>query len=77
MKNFKEKVHVNLLPDTIVCNKCGRHITKDRFGYHEEYLTVDKQWGFHSDFDGERHEFDLCVNCYGEIIRDFKIKCRK
>lgn len=58
----------------VYCNMCGNAISKDQFGKFCEYLSIDKQWGYLSSLDGEKHSFDLCDTCYKEIISNFKIK---
>lgn len=56
-----------------ICNKCGREIPADN-GYPEEgVFSVDYSWGYFSEKDGERHRFDLCEQCYDELLRSFRI----
>ena len=58
----------------IYCNMCSNPINKDPFGKFCEYLSVDKNWGYLSNLDGQKHSFDLCDKCYLDIIKKFKIK---
>ncbi|WP_250277837.1 hypothetical protein [[Clostridium] colinum] len=58
----------------VYCNMCGKAIQKDKFGKFCEYLSVDKQWGYLSSLDGQKHSFDLCDSCYKDIVSKFKIK---
>lgn len=58
----------------VYCNMCGEKIRQDNFGKFWEYLSVDKQWGYLSSLDGQKHSFDLCDTCYKSIINKFKIK---
>lgn len=58
----------------VFCNMCGEPILKDQFGKFYEYLSVDKEWGYLSSIDGQKHSFDLCDECYKGIVRKFKIK---
>ena len=39
----------------------------------EGVLPVDIAWGYFSKKDTQRHQFDLCEDCYDEIIRGFAI----
>ena len=52
----------------VVCNGCGKPIPQDKYGHRADCLSVDKEWGYGSCFDGENHSFDLCDECYSEII---------
>jgi len=58
----------------IVCNICAKLIPKNEFGYAQDFLEIDKTWGFHSPFDGEAHRFDICLDCYKKLLNDMKIK---
>ncbi|WP_317368819.1 hypothetical protein [uncultured Tyzzerella sp.] len=58
----------------IYCNMCGKPIDKDQFGKFYDYLSVDKNWSYLSHLDGKKHSFDLCENCYFDIINNFKIR---
>ena len=58
----------------IVCNICGEKILKNEFGYFEDFLEINKTWGYHSSFDGETHDFDICMQCYKKFLDEMKIK---
>ena len=55
------------------CNMCDRAIEKDAFGYLFDHISLEKHWGYHSPYDGEGHKLDICTDCYGSWIRDFRI----
>lgn len=55
------------------CNKCGKKITDDFNEAREEMLHVEKNWGYFSEKDGEKHAFDLCESCYDEWIKSFSL----
>lgn len=73
MKIYKDETLVVKKVSTIKCNCCGNEIPSDKFGYTSDYLSITKKWGYNSDFDNEKHNFDICENCYKEIISKFKI----
>ena len=50
-----------------ICNRCGKEMKEG------EGLSVDKRWGYFSDKDNEVHHFDLCEQCYDELIATFQI----
>lgn len=68
-KVYKEYEEIN----EVFCNMCEKPIKKDEFGKFYDYISIDKHWGYLSSFDGERHQFDLCNECYKSIIKNFKI----
>ena len=57
----------------ISCNSCARHIEKDNKGYFEDYIALNKRWGYHSPYDGERHTLDICSDCYRAWVSEFKM----
>jgi len=59
---------------TLCCNLCGRDIAKDATGYYEDHVSLIKNWGYHSPFDGEVHALVLCVDCYRGLVSQFEIK---
>ena len=54
------------------CNQCGRVLEQKDKDY-QDYIHVEKQWGFFSEKDLEYHDFYLCEDCYDRLIRGFKI----
>ena len=57
----------------IVCNMCGKDINKNNLGYLDDYLKIEKRWGFGSGFDNEVHIMNICESCYKEFIKKLKI----
>lgn len=72
MKKYKDIVYQKLDIDDIVCNLCGNRIQRNQYGYFDDYISIDKTWGFGSEFDNETHHVDLCQKCYKEIFDNFK-----
>jgi hypothetical protein len=63
MRQYRtEKKEINEL-DKIICNKCGRVIEVVRGVAREEYLAVDKRWGYFSNKDKETSLTLLSVHC--------------
>ena len=54
------------------CNICGKEIRKSG-QYPEDSLYIEKEWGYFSDKDGERHIIRMCENCYDMWIKSFHI----
>ena len=73
MKAFLEIPATQHQLNTVHCNVCGKEVTKNSIGYHEDHISLTKNWGFHSPYDGEAHAIDLCVECYGDWTSRFEI----
>lgn len=57
----------------IICNKCKKEIEVVNGIPQEEVLSIEKRWGYFSGKDNEVHKFDLCENCYDELLASFGI----
>jgi len=73
MISFIERTMIVPEVHSVLCNVCGREVAKNAIGYFEDYLSLTKDWGFHSPFDGEAHEIELCVDCYTAWTKSFEI----
>lgn len=58
---------------TVICNKCGKKIIVDNGIILEGVFSVDYSLGYFSEKDGEVHSFDLCEDCYDEMVKGYKI----
>ena len=66
MRQYRtEKKELNEL-DKIICNKCGKEIKVTR--------GVEKCWGYFSNKDNQEDRFELCEDCYDELVASFKFK---
>lgn len=74
MKNFKQVMILENVVENIFCNMCGEPISQNEFGHFAEHLSVNKVWGYNSDFDCSEHSFDICQKCYADLISQMKIK---
>lgn len=57
----------------IICNQCGKEIQVKDGIPREGVFSVDYEWGYFSDKDGEVHRFDLCESCYDKLIGSFRL----
>ncbi len=57
----------------IICNQCGKEIPVVDGCPREGVLSVDQEWGYFSEKDGEKHHFDLCEECYDRLVASFKL----
>lgn len=60
----------------IICNKCGKEIPVVGGVPAEDTLEVEKRWGYFSRKDNQVDRFDLCEDCYDELVKSFRIKLR-
>ena len=73
MRQYKtEKQEIKEI-DKIICNKCGKEIEVIRGVAQEDFLEVNKRWGYFSNKDNQEDVFDLCEDCYDEFVASFKI----
>ncbi|MBQ9935552.1 MAG: hypothetical protein IJO70_06890 [Lachnospiraceae bacterium] len=56
-----------------VCNKCGRAFKKVNDIYREDFLEVNKDWGFFSTKDGKTYRFTMCEECCENLVRSFHV----
>lgn len=54
----------------ILCNMCGKELNRDD---RLEGLSITRQMGYGSKYDGEEIDFDLCCNCFDNLIDSMKI----
>jgi len=63
----------------VICNKCGREFGLDKsdlwgFAKLGEVHHIEITFGYGSNFDGQRWQFDLCDSCLEELVNSFRIK---
>lgn len=59
------------------CYCCGKEIDKIDGRHYVDTLNIDKQWGYFSRKDLERHTFTVCETCYDKWISSFLIPVNK
>ena len=55
--------------ESVICNMCGKPIDSR----WDISLSVDKKWAYGTKWDGETHSFDICEDCYKELIGKFAV----
>ena len=60
--------------EKVICNCCGKEIEKNDHGYFEDYIHIEKKWGYTSDNDGKEDNADICEKCWINITDSFKRK---
>ena len=59
--------------ETVICNCCGKKLAVREGIVREGVLRVDHAWDYFSEKDGEVHHFDICEECYDQLVRTYKI----
>lgn len=57
-----------------VCNRCGRNLKVEDGYLREGCFSAEAAFGYFSRKDGIIHSFDLCEDCYDEIVAQFKVQ---
>lgn len=58
--------------EQLICNKCGKEIKVHHGIIQEGVFQVDYLWNYFSNKDGEIQRFDLCEECYDQMIAAFR-----
>ena len=73
MRQYRTNIKETKEIDKIICNKCGKEIPVSKGVASQDVLQIEKQWGYFSEKDGRRDRFDLCEECYDELVKSFLI----
>lgn len=57
----------------IICNCCGKKFEADSSRSGQEFMHIEKEWGYFAKKDGIRQVFDLCEACADRFISSFQI----
>lgn len=57
----------------VICNKCGKELMVENGILKEGCFDVNASFGYFSRKDGQIHSFDLCEECYDEMVAGFGI----
>ena len=72
-ENERRKYKSNGELETVICNCCGKKLAVRDGIVREGGLEITHTWDYFSEKDGEIHRFDLCEECYDEVLRTFRI----
>lgn len=73
MRQFEVVIKEQKEITKVICNMCKKEIEVKNGMPEEEMLSVEKQWGYYSNKDGEKHSFDICEECYDKLVTSFAI----
>lgn len=74
MRQYRTELEATNKIEKIICNKCGKEILVCRGVPQEDVLEVEKRWGYLSKKDNQVDRFDLCEDCYDELVESFRIR---
>ena len=74
MRQFRTELEEKNKVEKIICNKCGKEIWVRGGIPQVDVLEDEKRWGYHSRKDNQVDRFDLCEDCYDELVESFQIK---
>ena len=57
----------------VVCNKCGRQLKVENGYLKEGCFFGDAVFGYFSRRDGSACHFDLCEDCFDELLAQFAV----
>lgn len=60
--------------ETVICNGCGKKMVVEKGILREGAFRVEYSWDFFSEKDGEVHRWDLCEECYDNLVSQFRIE---
>lgn len=61
----------------VFCNRCGKKLRVENGIIMEGVFPGSIVWGYFSGKDAQRHEFDLCEDCYDAVTEEFSIPVDK
>lgn len=71
MRKYQDENKMQLTE--VVCNKCGRQLKVENGIIKEGCFSADTLFGYFSEKDGTRQQFDLCEACYDAMLKTFSI----
>ena len=69
MRHYNENYEIR----QAFCNQCGKSLRVENGVIKEGCFHVDYVWGYFSTLDGQKHNFDLCEECYQKLVQNFAL----
>ena len=54
----------------IRCNMCGKTIVFGEGHDKEDYVLIQKEWGYFSNKDGRKYTLRMCEDCFDRLTSD-------
>ncbi len=70
---------MNPVEAPVVCNACGRTLPQKAGICQEDYVKIEKKWGYFSRKDGDIHTLCMCEDCFDRLLQHLKVpaQCRE
>lgn len=62
--------------EKLICNGCGRSLRQENGIYREDFVRIQKKWGYFSSKDMEKHTLILCEECYDNLVKGRRFRRR-
>lgn len=69
MQKKEERMIKTEVVTEIICDCCKKSIDTAK----NDFIHIEKEWGYFSNKDGKKQEVDLCEKCWDKITEGFKI----
>jgi len=66
IKNMTVNVQTEIISE-VYCDMCKKRIHTELDPLHEDYIHIEKRWGYGSKNDGQDVSVDICENCWEKI----------
>ena len=60
--------------ESVICNCCGKKMVVKDGVLREGVISVHHAWDFFSEKDGEVHHWDMCEECYDNLLGQFRVE---
>ncbi|MBR3684148.1 MAG: hypothetical protein IKL78_04670 [Lachnospiraceae bacterium] len=78
MREYKEEYGImQRVVHKVKCNMCGKELKIENGIVKEGCVHLDIPFEYFTNKDGEKHQIDLCENCYDSWVAQFKIPVTK
>ncbi|MEG1140767.1 MAG: ribosomal protein S18-alanine N-acetyltransferase [Lachnospiraceae bacterium] len=67
----KEDGMIMIKEEKIRCQCCGKMARFENGLMKDDFLHIEKEWGYFSKKDGTHHEFNVCEECYDKWVAEF------
>ena len=71
MQKYRDTEEKKLIQ--VVCNKCGKSLQVEDGCLKEGCFSATAAFGYFSRKDGSIHHFDLCEDCYDNVVAQFAL----
>lgn len=71
MRIYRRNTEIEI--EKVSCNGCGKELLVENGIVKEGCFHVEYNFGYFTEKDGTKHEWDLCEACYDKMVKNFAI----